>query len=93
MTPYRPDVEIQRAQLTQARDSHRQKGYACEIDLATLDVQEGLPGESLDAERVKLENLRDNSYAAARKCQAMLDQLPPPKKAKEPHPNPESRRK
>lgn len=84
---YRPDVEIQRAQLTQARDAHRQKGFACEIDLATLEVQQGLPGESMDAERTKLENLRDNSYAAARKCDEMLKKLP------KPSPNPDTRKK
>jgi hypothetical protein len=87
---YRPDTEIQRAQLIQARDAHRQKGFACEIDLATLDVQDGLAGESVDAKRAELENLRDNSYAAARKCDEMLKALP---KAKEQHPNPATRKK
>lgn len=81
---YRPPVEVQRAQLERARDAFRQQGYAAEIDIEVLGVQEAGDGESVGDQIAKLESTRDNAYASARKCDELLAKLPKGKPDKPP---------
>lgn len=75
---FRPPLETKRAQLTNAREEFRQKGYAAEINIEVLKVQMTEDGDNEQIERdIKAnENTRDNSYRAARKADEMLQALP-----------------
>lgn len=85
---FRPELAQQRAMLEQARDTMRQRGFALEIDAATLSVQTGAdktPVQQVDGsvrivpvkDRLRdLERDAENAYRAARELQRQLDALP-----------------
>lgn len=78
-TPYRPPIEIQREQLTRAREHFRQQGFAAEMDIEAVRVQDAGDGESVEEQIKRLEHSRDNAYRAARRMDEKLKALPAPK--------------
>ena len=76
---FRPPLETKRAQLTNAREQFRQKGYEAELNIEALTVQEGIDDEARVKQLTDLENTRDNSYKAARRMDTLLAELPAPK--------------
>lgn len=77
--PYRPPIEVQRQQITNAREQFRQMGYAAELDIDALQAQDA---GDIDDQIKGLERKRDNAYAAARKMDEKLSKLPAPKPEK-----------
>lgn len=86
--PFLPDVETQRNMLTNSRDGYRTEGYRYQMELAALKVQSKgeyvlLPQQNGEFRRVnRKERLRaltqnmNDSYAAAREFDRMLQELP-----------------
>lgn len=79
MSAFPPPLDIKREQLTRARENFRQQGFAAEMDIEALRVQDAGDGESIEAQIKKLEHSRDNAYRAARRMDEMLQKLPVPK--------------
>lgn len=77
-----PPLETKRAQLTQARENFRQQGYAAELNIEALRVQDEGDDESIAAQVKSFEHSRDNAYKAARRMDEMLNKLPKPKDEK-----------
>lgn len=79
---YPPTLDSKRAMLTQARDDFRAKGYAAELNIEALRVQDAGDDESIEEQIKKYEHSRDNCYKAARRMDEMLSKLPKPKTEK-----------
>ena len=90
-----PEVDVRRRMLEQRRDQLRAQAYDAEIELELIQAQPERDGKIQQqvGDRVvtveesdyiaSLEAKRDNGYAAARRAQQLIDQLPRPKPKKE----------
>ena len=77
-----PSKDVQRQQLERAREEFRQQGFAAEMNIEALLVQNGGDDESVADQIKKFEHSRDNAYASARRMDELLKKLPAPKPEK-----------
>lgn len=76
---YPPALEVKRLMLTQARDEYRAKGFAAEINVESLKVQQAGKNEDVAQQIADQELTAKNCYASARRMDEMLLKLPKPK--------------
>lgn len=75
-----PETKVQRAMIEQKRDQFKQAGFDSFLEALAAEAQDPGPGSKAKAElaeHIKGLNAKSaNAYAAAKRMQAMLDELP-----------------
>lgn len=76
-TDMMPDIQTRRAMLTERIAQYKALGYSHAMEAEALKVQtNGNTPAALKGEVEKQETMSRNAYAAAKRLQAMLDELP-----------------
>lgn len=80
MSEMQPTTTVQRAMLEAKRDQFKQAGFDHSLESQAAMVQDPGPGakakQALADEVKRLDAMSANAYRAAKRMQAMLDELP-----------------
>lgn len=80
MSDMTPDLKTQRAMIEQKRDQFKQAGFDSFLESIAAEAQDPGPGAKAKAElaeHIKGLNAKSaNAYAAAKRMQVLLDELP-----------------